>query len=132
MFERRLSALMFLTALALTLVGSLVVAEGEKGLSITVRSADGSQKDMPFYSGYYALVVGCSDYQDPNARPGELKWDKLSYPVNDAKAVAKMLCEIGWEVKLVLAPSGRSSAGLVELEAGVGRDSQKTIAFKSR
>ena len=93
---------------------------GQGGIKIMARDPSGLLKPMRIYSGYYALVVGCSEYTRG--------WPRLPNPVNDAEAVAKMLSSLGWQVDLVKNPDG---AGLRRafnrVIAGPGKDPDRAV-----
>jgi len=69
-----------------------------RGIIVKVKTSSGSQQQIQLYSGYHALVVGCSDY-----RAG---WPSLPNPVKDAMEVASMLKSMGWTVDVLTNPVG--------------------------
>ena len=62
------------------------VHSASRGITVKAKTPSGTEKEIKLYSGYHALVVGCSDY-----RSG---WPRLPNPVKDAKEVASMLKKI--------------------------------------
>ncbi|MBW2248245.1 MAG: PEGA domain-containing protein [Deltaproteobacteria bacterium] len=80
----------------------------------------GTVKEIKLYSGYHALVVGCSDY-----RSG---WPRLPNPVKDAKEVASMLKRLGWYVDILEDPDGKLlKRELNKLVTGPGKNREKGI-----
>ncbi len=87
---------------------------------VEVRKDDGSTRKVPFYSGYYAMVVGCGDYQ--------AGWPQLPNPVKDARDVAGALQEMGWQVDLLEDPNWSTlRSALYGIVAGPGKDADKGI-----
>jgi hypothetical protein len=84
-----------------------------RGIRVEARALDGSVKEIPLYSDYYALVIGCGTYQNG--------WPSLPNAVNDAREVAEFLRKIGWGVKFLEDPDGnRLGNALNQLIAGKG------------
>jgi uncharacterized caspase-like protein len=107
-----------LTALIMAI---LSLAEGvsatRRGISIVSEEGE----NLYLYTDRYALVVGISEYE---------KWPKLPNAVNDAKAVAAKLKEMGFEVKLVLDPTSRAmKAVLNEMVYELGREENRALLF---
>jgi hypothetical protein len=93
---------------------------GEGGIKIMARDPSGRLKPMRIYSGYYALVVGCSEYTRG--------WPRLPNPVSDAKAVAQMLTGLGWQVDLVKNPDGAAlRKAFNRVIAGPGKDPDRAV-----
>lgn len=93
-----------------------------RGIQVFSRTMDGSTKAISLYSGYYALVVGVSEYNNG--------WPHLPNPVNDAREVAALLRELGWDVDLLENPDGKTLRNrLNKLIADQGRDKEKAILF---
>ncbi len=91
-----------------------------EGIQVEARTADGTTKVLPLYSGYYALVIGCGAYQKG--------WPSLPNPVQDAREIAEMLKKIGWEVDLLSDPDWASlRKALNTVITGPGRDKDKAI-----
>ncbi len=90
------------------------------GLQVEARTRVGSTERVDLYSGYYALVIGCSDY-----RRG---WPSLPNPVKDAQEIANALKGLGWEVDLLTNPEGEQmKVALNQLVVGPGQDPEKAI-----
>lgn len=93
-----------------------------RGLSITAREPDGTSTEIPLYSGYYALVIGCGDYRNG--------WQPLTGPQKDATEIAEMFREMGWTVDLLLDPDWKRLRGaLNEVIIGPGRERDKAVAI---
>jgi hypothetical protein len=93
---------------------------GGKRIQVVARTADGESKIVSLYSGYHALVIGCSDYSKG--------WPRLPNPVQDAKEVAKLLREMGWNVSLVTDPDWATlRTALNSLITGPGREKDKAV-----
>ncbi len=100
----------------LWLAGDGVAAEG---VWVRSRTKAGFQ-EQKLYSGYYALVIGCSDYENG--------WPPLPNPVKDARQVAKALESMGWQVDLLENPTwAKLRQALNRLVTGPGRDPDKAI-----
>jgi hypothetical protein len=90
-----------------------------RGISVATRTAEGKTKLLPLYSGYHALVVGVSNYE---------QWPKLPNALRDAKDLADKLKELGFKVKLVLDPTYREMrTSLTDLVYGLGRDRNRAV-----
>ena len=61
-------------------------------ITVKTKSFTGEIREIPFYSGYIALVVGVSDYDT---------WPELPNAVKDAKEVAGALEKRGFSVKIL-------------------------------
>lgn len=93
---------------------------GGKRIQVIAHTAEGEARIVSLYSGYHALVIGCSDY-----RKG---WPRLPNPVQDAKEVAKLLREMGWNVSLVTDPDWATlRTALNSLITGPGREKDKAV-----
>ncbi len=91
-----------------------------EGVQVEARTKDGGTKILPLYSGYYALVIGCGGYNKG--------WPMLPNPLQDARDIAKVLEQIGWDVNLLLDPDWASlRKALNSLITGPGRDRDKAI-----
>ena len=91
-----------------------------RGITVKAKSPSGTVKEIKLYSGYHALVVGCSDY-----RSG---WPRLPNPVKDAKEVASMLKRLGWYVDILEDPDGKLlKRELNKLVTGPGKSREKGI-----
>ena len=94
----------------------------EEGVHVRTRSLDGSSKMIRLYSGYHALVVGCSNY-----RQG---WPMLPNAVKDAREVAAVFKDMGWAVDLLEDPTWSVFRHkLNELVTGPGQQKDKGILF---
>ncbi len=88
-----------------------------RGISVTSEQGE----SLYLYKGYYALVVGISDYD---------RWPKLPNAVNDAKEVASKLEELGFDVKLVLDPTSREmESALNHMVYKMGREENRALLF---
>lgn len=93
-----------------------------KGIHVKAKRVDGATTSIRLYSGYHALIVGCSDY-----RSG---WPYLSSPVKEAREVADLLKDMGWDVKLLEDPDWKTlRRSLNKLIIGPGRKKDKAILF---
>ena len=72
---------------------------GMHEIHVTARTPDGAEKDIRLYSGYYALVIGCSEYRNG--------WRRLPNGVKDAREVTDVLKKLGFDVKLVENPGSQ-------------------------
>jgi len=89
-------------------------------INVTAQTSSGSSKEIQLYSGYHALVIGCSNY-----RQG---WPSLPNAANDAKVVGQMLKDMGWEVNLVIDPDRRTvEESFAKLITGAGREPNRGI-----
>ena len=96
------------------------VHSASRGITVKAKTPSGTVKEIKLYSGYHALVVGCSDY-----RSG---WPRLPNPVKDAKEVASMLKKLGWRVDILEDPDGKIlKRELNKLVTGPGKDREKAI-----
>jgi hypothetical protein len=92
-----------------------------RGIRVVARTEDGGTKILPLYSGYYAIVVGVSNYE---------KWPKLPNAVNDAEEVADRLKKMGFRVKLILNPTYRElRASLTDMVYETGRERDRAVLF---
>ena len=97
-----------------------VVMRGQSGVTVAARDEKGQTKPLHLYSGYHALVVGCSDYT--------AGWPKLPNPVADARQVAQMLRDLGWQVTLVENPqSVELRRAFNQLVTGPGKDPDQAV-----
>ena len=99
---------------------SIPIHASSRGIRVKTKTLSGMTKEITLYTGYYALVVGCSDY-----RSG---WPKLPNPVKDAREVAETLREMGWKVDILENPEGALfRRKLNQLIVGPGRDKDNGI-----
>lgn len=122
----RLTKQLWLTALAAGLLilaaASFSGAASSRGISVKAKTTGGEVRDIPLYSGYYALVAGCGEY-----RGG---WPGLPNPVNDARQVGDALSRLGWEVKRLEDPDWKTlRRELNRLIVGPGKDPDRAILF---
>jgi tetratricopeptide (TPR) repeat protein len=116
---RFLTSLLFLGLTSLVLV-SPDWAEQLRSIKVVAKTPDGQTRQLPLYSSYYALVVGCGEYNNG--------WPQLPNPVSDAREVANTLTDMGWRVEIVENPTGAQLRGaLYELVTGPGRDKESAI-----
>ena len=113
----------FIVFLMLTGGFSVEKVQNKGIVRIKARDRYGAEKMVSLYSaGYYALVVGCGDYQKG--------WQNLSYPVRDSHEVAGMLGKLGWEVDLLENPTGREfRTALNRVIVGPGKQKDRGILF---
>jgi formylglycine-generating enzyme required for sulfatase activity len=98
----------------------LSVNAASRGITVKAKTSSGMTKEIRLYSGYYALIVGCGDYQSG--------WPKLPNPVKDAREVATTLKNMGWKIDVLENPEGRFfQRKLNQLIVGPGRDKNKGI-----
>ncbi len=91
-----------------------------RGITVKAKTSSGAVKEIPLYSGYHALVIGCGDY-----RSG---WPRLPNPVKDAQQISSMLKDWGWTVNTLKDPDGRTlERELNKLAAGPGRTKERAI-----
>ena len=57
-----LCIILLLVAFCLEVMLHPSIYAASRGVSVKARALDGSTKNIQLYSGYHALVVGCSDY----------------------------------------------------------------------
>ncbi|OCC14195.1 Polysaccharide deacetylase, caspase activity [Dissulfuribacter thermophilus] len=87
---------------------------------VKARTSSGKVREIPLYSGYYALVIGCSDYRNG--------WPYLPNGVKDAREVALRLRRAGWQVDLLENPTGeRLGRALDELIVMHGRAKDRAV-----
>ncbi len=96
-----------------------------RGITVKAKTSSGTVKEIPLYSGYYALVIGCGNYQKG--------WPKLPNPVKDAREVSQMLKDMGWTVDLLEDPDWEQlDIALNTLITGPGRiKDQATLVWFS-
>jgi len=93
----------------------------KRGIVVKARLPNGKVKPLRLYSGYYALVIGCSDYR---------YWPKLPNPVKDAKEVKEALEKLGFKVKLVLNPDSEAlREAFGALVDGPGKDKLRVYLY---
>ena len=86
---------------------------------IRIVSMDG--ENLPLYEGYYALVVGISDYKT---------WPDLPFAARDAKEVAERLEKMGFEVSLVVDPDSRElETAINKMTYEMGRAQNRAVLF---
>ena len=109
-----LGAYLFLTAICYWFVSFPAYATS-RGIMLKAKTASGAEKEIRLYSGYYALVIGCGDYNNG--------WPSLPNPVKDAMEVASLLNSMGWTVDVLKNPDGNTfQRKLNKLVAGPGRN----------
>ncbi len=102
---------------ALLLLSLLLFAGKRSIISINAKTKDG--KLLPLYSGYYALVIGVSDYDYLPDLPNAVK---------DAEQVSSALRKLGFKVKLVKNPTKEELLkALTNLATGAGADPNRAI-----
>jgi uncharacterized caspase-like protein/ketosteroid isomerase-like protein len=96
------------------------VMRSREGIQVETRTAEGKTRVVSLYSGYYALVIGCGDYSKG--------WPRLPNPLQDARDIADLLRQIGWNVDLLSDPDWATLRNsLNSVIAGPGRDRDKAI-----
>ncbi len=91
-----------------------------RGITVKAKTSSGAVKEIPLYSGYHALIIGCGDY-----RAG---WPRLPNPVKDAQQISSILEGWGWAVTTLAEPDGITlERELNKLVAGPGREKEKAI-----
>jgi len=91
-----------------------------RGVNVTAKTPSGSSRDIPLYSGYHALVIGCSNYQQG--------WPSLPNAAKDAKSVGQMLKDMGWDVNLVIDPdTSEMHDSFAKLITGPGKKHDRGI-----
>ena len=102
---------------------SFIVPPGfakSRGVKVVINTRTGGKKEVPLYSGYYALVIGCAEYNKG--------WSSLPNPIKDAKEVANYFTDLGWTVDLIENPtSNHFRSALNRLIAGQGKEKDKGI-----
>ncbi len=118
---QRLKFIFHLAVLIITF--SLIVPStyaNSRGVKVIINTRYGEKKEVPLYSGYYALVIGCAEYNKG--------WPRLPNPINDAREVANYFKELGWTVDLLENPtSTRFRSRLNRLIVGPGKENDKGI-----
>lgn len=96
-------------------------AENLRGIQINAKSTSGIPKTISLYNqGRHALIIGAGDYRDG--------WPHLPNPVRDARDVASMLKQRGWNVDLLADPEAKDlNSALNRLVAGPGRSEDRAI-----
>jgi len=107
----------------LLLISFPEVSKGRtRGIRVKAKTDDGSTREIHLYSGYHALVVGCSNY-----RKG---WPMIPNAVKDSREVATALKRMGWTVDLLEDPDWFNlRRALNRLITGPGRERDKAIFF---
>ena len=113
-----------LTVLLCFLMGMFLlvtpVLAAETGINVTIVTESGENKDLQLYSGYHALVIGCSAYTSG--------WPQLKDRVADAKGVATTLKNMGWTVDFIENPDGQTiQREFQKLVFNQGKDREKGI-----
>ena len=91
-----------------------------RGISIKVKTPAGMTNEIKLYSGYYALVIGCSEYNKG--------WPRLRNPVSDAKKVEAALKKLGFTTRFLENPNSlRLRQGLNKLVSGSGAKKDAAI-----
>jgi hypothetical protein len=99
----------------------LSIHAASRGITIKAKTCSGKIKNIQLYSGYYALVVGVSDYD---------KWPDLPNATKDALDVGQRLKKMGVTVKTIINPSSRAlTKALNALTYKYGRESNRAILF---
>ena len=89
-------------------------------ISVKAKTATGSSREIPLYSGYHALVIGCSNYTQG--------WPSLPNAARDAQSIGQMLKDMGWEVNLVIDPDTSTiEDSLYQLITGPGKKQDRGI-----
>jgi len=89
-------------------------------VKVTTQTSSGSVQEISLYSGYHALVIGCSNYQQG--------WPSLPNAAQDARQIGGMLKKFGWDVDMVIDPDGRElKESLYKLIAGPGKEKERGI-----
>lgn len=78
------------------LEGQEAVAAGSRAIHVKVRDRNDKPKDIRLYSGYHALVIGCSKYNNG--------WPELPGPVRDVEEVSVALEQLGFQVEVLHDP----------------------------
>ncbi|MDH3348238.1 MAG: SUMF1/EgtB/PvdO family nonheme iron enzyme [Desulfobulbaceae bacterium] len=74
-------------------------AASSRAIHVKVRGQNNEAKDIRLYSGYHALVVGCSKYNNG--------WPQLPGPVQDVAEVSAALEQLGFSVEILHDPDGK-------------------------
>lgn len=91
-----------------------------RGICVKAVTSTGTMEEIPLYSDYWALVIGCGAY-----RSG---WPFLPNAVKDAREVAKALRGKGWKVRLLEDPDSRTlQKALIRLVAKAGRKKDRAV-----
>ncbi len=111
----------WLPAILLLLTAAAFAAGASRGIQrLPVQRPDGTIAQIKLYSGYHALVIGCSAYRNG--------WEPLANPVQDAREVAAALRGIGFETVVVENPDAAAlRAALNGLMDGPGKDPEHAI-----
>jgi len=92
-----------------------------RGITLKTKTSTGTVKEIPLYSGYYALVIGVSDYD---------WWPDLPNAANDAQSVAEKLKVMGFKVTTVLNPTSiEFKKALNDMTYEFGRDTNGALLF---
>ena len=81
--------------IVLSLLMGSIQSSGAQGLAIEVVKPGDIREKIELYSGFYALVMGCGDYEH---------WPKSETAVENAKKASEWLQKNGWEVDFVENP----------------------------
>jgi formylglycine-generating enzyme required for sulfatase activity len=120
-FEHKINQLTVLLCflMGIFLLATPVLAD-ETGIGVTIVTESGESKDIQLYSGYHALVIGCSAYTSG--------WPKLKDRVADAQGVATTLKNLGWMVDFIENPDGQTlKREFQKLVFNQGKDREKGI-----
>ena len=118
--RKKIGALFVLACLAGLLILSIPAAAGKPGIQVTAITDAGQKTELQFYSGYHALVIGCSAYTSG--------WPKLAERAADAQEIATSLTDIGWTVDYIADPDGQTLRhALRKLVFNQGRDRERAI-----
>ncbi|MDH4318330.1 MAG: SUMF1/EgtB/PvdO family nonheme iron enzyme, partial [Desulfobulbaceae bacterium] len=88
--------LFFFPAVFFSFMGQEAVAAESRAIHVKVRDRDNNPKDVRLYSGYRALVIGCSKYNNG--------WPELPGPVRDVEEIGVALEQLGFLVEVLQDP----------------------------
>lgn len=92
-----------------------------RGIRVKVRTTSGVTRELKLYSGYYALVVGCSHYRH---------WPNLRYSLQDVHEVAWTLQRLGFRVRILEdPPSTALKKALSQFILETGSDPNAALLF---
>jgi len=92
-----------------------------RGIVVKAKTSSGSIKEIQLYSGYYALVVGVSDY---------VSWPDLPNASKDAHDIARVLKKMGFKVNTITNPSSRElKKALNDLTYKYGQEPNRALLF---
>jgi hypothetical protein len=118
--RKSIGAPLIFACLAVLSVLSIPTAAGGSGIQVTAVTDAGKKTDLQLYSGYHALVIGCSAY---NAG-----WSRLEGRTADTQEIARSLADMGWTVESISDPDSQTfRRALRKLVFNQGRDREKAI-----